>query len=232
MAFSCAHTNALRVPWAASWRPSAAGASARLQSRTFADALGQGAARSVQLSAGTMAFGDDNRRLLEKLIRETVRAEAQAIEAPEREARRMGASPPIEALIDVADHAEQMQHRFEKMLEGHDLQLHMNRGALGSTLSTLRHLVVDRVVHPERAYRTVLLDLRHGLEVVKLLREITRRQNLFGLVRWCDDWLRARRTLVARVEAQLSWFMDQETLGDTPASSGDPADSWEPVEER
>ena len=173
--------------------------------------------------------GDDTRRLLEKLIREAARAEAQAMEAPEREARRIGASPPVEALVEIADHAELMQRRFERMLDGHELQLHVTRGALGSTMTTLRHLVVDRVVHGERSYRTVLLDLRHGIEVVKLLREITRRQMLFGLVRWCDDWLGARRTLVARAEAQLSWFAEQELSGARPAT-GD--DSWEPVEER
>ena len=179
-----------------------------------------------------MAFGDDNRRLLEKLIRETVRAEAQAMEAPEREGRRLGATPPIAALVDIADHAEQMQRRFETMLAGHELLLHLTRGALGSTLTSLRHLVVDRVVNGERAYRTTLLDLRHGVEVVKLLREITRRQMLFGLVRWCDDWLGARRTLVARAEAQLSWFADQESLESPTATGVDASESWEPVEER
>ena len=179
-----------------------------------------------------MAFGDDTHRLLEKLLRETGRAEAHAMEAPEREARRIGACPPVAALVDIAEHAEQMQRRFDRMLEGHELQLHVTRGALGSTLTSLRHLVVDRVVNAERAYRTALLDLRHGIEVVKLLREITRRHMLFGLVRWCDDWLGARRTLVARAEAQLSWFTDQETLAANPVTGGDPAESWEPVEER
>jgi hypothetical protein len=179
-----------------------------------------------------MAFGDDNRRLLEKLIRETVRAEAQAMEAPAREARRIGATPPIAALADIAEHAEAMQRRFETMLDGHELQLHVTRGALGSTLTSLRHLVVDRVGNGERAFRTTLLDLRHGIEVVKLLREITRRHTLFGLVRWCDDWLGARRTLVARAEAQLSWFADQEALADSAATREDSNESWEPFEER
>lgn len=178
-----------------------------------------------------MAHGDDTRRLLEKLVRETVRAEVQAIEAPEREARRLGASPPVAALAAIADHAARMQDRFGRMLDGHACELSTNRGALGSTLTSLRHLVVDRVVNGERAYRTTLLDLRHGLDVVKLLRDVTRRALLFGLVRWCDDWLGARRTLVARAEAQLSWFVDQEMLGATPATVEDAVDGWEPVEE-
>ena len=171
--------------------------------------------------------GAETRRLLHKLIRETDRAELQAVEHPAREARRLGETPPVLALQAIADHATQMQARFAILLEGHDLEV--QRSGIGTTLATLRHLVVDRVTDPERAYRTALLDLRHGIEVVKLLREITRRELLFGLIRWCDDWMGARRTLIARVEAQLSWFTEQELLAALPASVEDLDDDFEPV---
>jgi hypothetical protein len=52
---------------------------------------------------------------------------------------------------------------------------------------------------------------------------------LFGLIRWCDDWLGARRTLVARVEAQLSWFADQTLLAPIAATREDLDDSFEPA---
>lgn len=176
-----------------------------------------------------MPHAGDDRRLLEKLIRETARAETQAVEHPMRESRRIGTTPPVEALQAVAEHATMMQARFATLLEGHELELHLNRAGLGTTLATLRHLVVDRVIDAERSYRSALLDLRHGVEVVKLLREITRREMFFGLIRWCDDWLGARRTLVARVEAQLGWFADQELLAPTAATSEDLEDTFEPV---
>ena len=179
-----------------------------------------------------MAHGGDDGRLLEKLLREIARAEVLAIEAPEREARRIGEAPPIAALVAVAEHAELMHGRFAWLLERHELALHLTRGPLGSTLSSLRHLVVDRVVNAERAYRSVLLELRHGLDVVKLLREIARREKLFGLIRWCDDWLTARRTLVTRAEAQLPWFVEQEQLAELRPTHGDSVESWEPIEER
>lgn len=154
------------------------------------------------------AFSPD-RRLLDKLIREIGRSELQAIEHASREHKRTGDVPPIAALRDVAIHATSMRSRFVTLLAGHDV--HSRRG-LGATLATLRDLIFDRSIDPERAFQTALLDLRHGIEVVKLLREVTRRAELFGVIRWCDDWLGARRTLVARVEAQLSWFADQEIL--------------------
>ncbi|CAN5840376.1 hypothetical protein BH11MYX3_BH11MYX3_43140 [soil metagenome] len=172
--------------------------------------------------------GVETRRLLQKLIRETGRAEVQALEHPAREGKRLGETPPVRALAAVAEHATEMQARFTTLLEGHELA-GQNTSGIGTTLATLRHLVVDRVVDPERSFRTALLDLRHGIEVVKLLREITRREMLFGLIRWCDDWLGARRTLVARVEAQLSWFAEQELLAALPASVEDLEDDFEPI---
>lgn len=172
--------------------------------------------------------GDENRRLLHKLIRETARSEAQAIDHPAREGKRIGPMPPVEALQLVAEHATGMQERLVAMLDAHGLEPALPRGGIGAALVSLRHLVVDRVVDPERAYRTALLDLRHGIEVVKLLRDLARRDVLFGLIRWCDDWLRARRTLVARAEAQLDWFAEQEALLEDLASVEDLANDFEP----
>lgn len=152
----------------------------------------------------------ERRRLLEKLLRELVRSEDQVVEHAPREAKRIGETPPVDALRDVAGHAYAMRPRFQQVLDGHGLVL--ARGGLSATLSTLRHLVTHRMHDAERAYRTALLDLRHGLDVVRVLREVARLEELFALIRWCDDWLPARRTLVTRVEAQLSWFTTQAFL--------------------
>jgi hypothetical protein len=97
------------------------------------------------------------------------------------------------------------------VLDGHALVA--QEGRFGATFSTLRLLVADRVADrvycAERAFRGALLDLRHGLDVVRVLREVARLEELFALIRWSDDWLSGRRTLVARVEAQLAWFAEQ-----------------------
>ncbi len=166
----------------------------------------------------------DRRRLLDKLLRELQRSEVQTLEHAPREARRIGESPPVIALRDVAVHAMSLRPRLQHALDGHGLTA--NRNGISATLSTLRQLVTDRIHDAERAYRAALLDLRHGLDVVRVLREVARLEELFGLIRWCDDWLPARRTLVARVEAQLNWFADQpfsprdpEPLDDTHATN-------------
>ena len=167
--------------------------------------------------------GPESRRLLEKLIREIIRSETQAIEHPVRETKRIGEAPPVIALHEVAAHAATMRARFLEVLQSYEIAVHT--GTLGATLATLRHLVVDRVIDAERSFRTALLDLRHGIDVVKLMREVSRRLEVFGVIRWCDDWLGARRTLVARVEAQLAWFAEQEAVarGAGPISADAPA---------
>jgi hypothetical protein len=161
----------------------------------------------------------ERRRLLDKLLRELARRETQAREHAPREARRLGDTPPVVALHAVALHAAMMEPRLAALLEAHGLATH--EGVLGATFSTLRQLFADRVYDAERAYRGALLDLRHGLDVVRVLREVSRLEELFGMIRWCDDWLAARRTLVARVEAQLAWFADQPA----PQVAADPGET-------
>jgi hypothetical protein len=116
-----------------------------------------------------------------------------------------------------------MRSRFAHVLEGHSISV--GRGGISARLSTLRHLVTDRLNDAERAYRSALLDLRHGLDVVRVLREVARLEELFALIRWCDDWLVARRTLVARVEAQLDWFADQAFEDRFPSEDATAEDS-------
>jgi len=152
----------------------------------------------------------ERRRLLDRLIREIHRGELQAIDQVARVEKLLGDAAPARALREIADHAQTLRERFENIIRGYDLQT--GRASIGATLSTLRGLVTDRIVDPERAYRTCLLDLRHGLDVVKLTREVARSEELFGIIRWCDDYLGARRTLVARVEAQLPWFVEEASM--------------------
>lgn len=170
--------------------------------------------------------GPEHRRLLDKLTREVLRVEGQVIDQPGREARRLGEVAPVWALRDIATHATAMRPRFEAMVAGYGLVLH--RFGVGA-LTTLRYIVLDRVVDPERSYRNALLVLRRGLDVVKLLRDASRREELFGVVRWCDDWSNARRTLVARAEAHLAWFANADGAGAVTSASTTPRDDEAPA---
>jgi hypothetical protein len=161
-----------------------------------------------------MVLMPERRRLLDRLIREIYRGESQATEHAARAEKLIGATAPVLALREVANHAIAMRERFDMIVRGYDLQ---NSRGISATLSSLRGLVTDRMADPERAYRTCILDLRHGIDVVKLAREVARSEQLFGVIRWCDDWLGARRTLVARVEAQLVWFVEKTGVALIPS---------------
>ena len=152
----------------------------------------------------------DRRRFLGRVVREVSRAELLAIEHAVRETRRLGEdAAPAVALRAIAAHATAMQPRFTTIVSGYDVPC--GRGGLGAALASLRDLVVDRIVQGERAYRIAMLDLRHALDIVKLLREATRNDQLLGVIRWCDDWLGARRSLVSHAERELSWFSEATT---------------------
>jgi hypothetical protein len=56
------------------------------------------------------------------------------------------------------------------------------------------------------------------------MREVARLEELFALIRWCDDWLNARRTLVSRVEAQLAWFAEQPSAEEEASDNQTGAD--------
>jgi len=160
----------------------------------------------------------ERRRLLRKLAGDALRSEQRALEHPQREARRLAVTgaapghdvdasatpPPLAALRDVAEHARAMQPRFHAALTGHDLALPADR--LATRLGGLRHRLAVRSLDPTRAYRGALLELRQGIDVASVLRDLARELALFAVIRWCDDWLGVRCTLVARAEAQLTWF--------------------------
>ena len=155
----------------------------------------------------------ERRHVLARLVREVSRGEQVAIEHAAREARRLGeGAPPVVALHAIAEHAAVMRSRFAAIVSGYGVPA--ARGGLGAALATLRDLVVDRIVQGERAYRIVLLDLRNSVDTVRLLREAARADELLGLIRWCDDWMSARRPLLAHAERELAWFSE------TPALTG------------
>ncbi len=156
----------------------------------------------------------ERRHILARLVREVARCEQVAIEHAAREARRLGEGAlPALALHAVAEHAAAMRPRFAAIVSGYGVPA-ARGGGLGAALATLRDLVVDRIVQGERAYRIALLDLRTGVDIVKLLRDAARADQLLGLIRWCDDWLGARRPLIAHAERELAWFAE------TPALTG------------
>ena len=166
----------------------------------------------------------DRRRLLDKLLRELVRAEAQAIEHAPREARRIGDVPPVAALRDVATHAVEMRPRFHQLLDGHNLTprstASRRRCRRCATSSPIASPIPSALI---AEHCSIFVTASTSCASCVMSRRL---EELFALIRWCDDYLAARRTLVARVEAQLAWFAEQPSLPPAPEpgeSEGEPA---------
>ena len=151
----------------------------------------------------------DLHKLRSKLCRELAQSEQSARVHPKREAKRLGNSPPAQALRAIADHAEQLRPRLEALLR-RDQHIGLAIGeSMGRFLSAMRHFVIDRLVDGERSYRGTLLGVHHGVDVAILLRDVARRAGDVYLVTFCDELLATRRRLVEQAEASLGWFAEQ-----------------------
>jgi hypothetical protein len=150
--------------------------------------------------------------LLESLFHELFQTEHSAAKHPMREAGRLGAVPPARTLRAVGEHAQRALASLPPVAKECALPVSGRGSTLGRLFSRLRQLVLDRVIDSERSYRGTLLGLRHGVDLVRLVREVADREGLDALVQWCDDWLIERAPLVEHVAGELAWFAEEPTV--------------------
>ena len=150
--------------------------------------------------------GPAEQALLSSLFAELFQTEQSASLHSEREAMRLGDIPPAEALRGVAAHASGVLKELPGLAERHHLPVSVAGLALGRFLSASRQLVIDRIVEPERSYRGTLSGMRHGVDVVELIRHAAHAQHNAELETWCTEWLHKRTHLVKRVGKELEWF--------------------------
>ncbi|MDQ3334825.1 MAG: hypothetical protein M4D80_06680 [Myxococcota bacterium] len=151
----------------------------------------------------------DLHKLCTKLCRELAQSEHSAVVHPQREAKRLGDVSPAHALLAIAEHAKALRPRFEAlMVKRQPKGIKVGR-VFGEIFSVIRQLIADRVIDAERSYRGTLLGLRHGIDVVRLLREVSLREHDTHLLRFCDDFLVERVALMEGAEQALAWFAEQ-----------------------
>jgi hypothetical protein len=149
--------------------------------------------------------------LLANLTRELFQTEHSAKVHTRREARHLGDSAPAQALRAVSDHASLVLGELPAVARAHDLPVSHVGVAVGALLSFVRETIADRLVESERTYRGTLLGMRHGVDLVKMIRMVADHNGLVELGGFCTRWLEQREPLVARVESALSWFAHHPT---------------------
>ena len=149
-------------------------------------------------------------RLKQKLCRELAQSEHSAMVQPRREARRLGDTPPGDALCAISAHAEAMRPRLDALLVKRASRRGVRIGALvGEVFSLVRMLVADRVIDTERSYRGTLLGIDHGTDIVRMLFAIADRDGDQRLALFCKEWLAGRLALLSRARSELAWFAQE-----------------------
>src|SRR5688500_7791064 len=145
-------------------------------------------------------------RLLPSLVTELFQTERSAYRHPIREAKRLGDVPPAIALRAVAAHANEVLDELPELARARGVAVAGVGVVVGETFSNVRHFFADRFLDRERSYRGTLLGMRHGIDLVRLLRAAAEDEADAELVSWCERWSSVRERLVAGVERELEWF--------------------------
>lgn len=158
------------------------------------------------MSSPTSADDDRVQAFLRSLTRELFQTEMSAAQHCRREAARLGQTSPAQALRAVADHADAVLIELPKLAERNGLP--KSRGGLfvGELFSQVRDKLADALIDSDRSYRGTLLGCRHGLDVVRMLQQVSATYGLRELDGFCAAWLNTRTVLVQKLEDELAWF--------------------------
>lgn len=154
--------------------------------------------------------------LLRSLMRELFQSERSAQRHPRVEAQRLPDTPPGRALEAVARHADAISEELPRRAQKHGLPVSLAGLAAGSTFSQLRRNVFDLFMDVETSYRATLLGMRHGLDVMRMLREAGMAAGDEELAEWSERIYEARAPLVEECAQQLSWFAKNPEKATTP----------------
>ncbi len=155
---------------------------------------------------------DHRSRLLVKLCVELAGAEREARIYSRREARRLGEAAPARALLAIADHAEGVEAAIERLIEPRRGTGHRLVRAFARVMARVRGFVLDRWIDRERSYRATLLRLKHGVDTLRLLREVAAIGGDVKHVQFCDLVLVERLCLLEDAELAMVWFAEQPEL--------------------
>jgi hypothetical protein len=80
--------------------------------------------------------------------------------------------------------------------------------AIGRAFSMARENLSDLTTTTEQSYRLTMLGVRHGIDLVRVLRELADAAEDAGLRTWSEKWLLRRVELIERAEMDLRWFVE------------------------
>lgn len=147
-------------------------------------------------------------RLLSGLCRELLHAERSAAKHCTSEAQRLGSCPPGMVLRAVAGHANDALLELALVCQICELPAGSWVERLVSLFSVARSTLLDPLLPKQMSYRGTLLGLRHGADVVRLLRQTSMVTGYHEIAEWCDRFTATRAPLIELASEELSWFAE------------------------
>jgi hypothetical protein len=145
--------------------------------------------------------------LLEATLRELFQAERSATRHPRVEASRLGTTPPGDVMEEIAVHADGQLEKLDELAMARGMTPAAAAKTIGSAFSVIRDNFTDLTTTTEQSYRLTMLGVRHGIDLVRILRELAVRANDESLKQWSEAWLLRRLELAENAETQLAWFV-------------------------
>lgn len=136
--------------------------------------------------------------LIPALIPELFQSERSAVSHGRREARRWGDTPPAQSLLAVAAHAEAWLVQWQSLASARNLSGKSVGQAIGETFSLVRDRLADNLVRAELSYRGTLLGMRHGVDLIRFLRDAAAAAGDTALAEACSFAFDERTVLVPR----------------------------------
>lgn len=145
----------------------------------------------------------DRAQLRDHLCRELVHAEHDSRIHTKRLAKRLGDTPPGNALAAISEHTAEVEPSLSKLSKKHTATTR-----LGDLFSALKFAIADRFARPDRAYRAALAELKRGVDAARLLREVVALTDDTELLKFCDLILVERLCLIEDAEQAMIWFAE------------------------
>ena len=154
-------------------------------------------------------------QLVRSLMREFVQTERAAQLHCIKEADRLGAHGPAPTLRAIAAHAVSAMPEIDELVQQLEVPASRAGDLMGRALSFARSLIIDRAAGHERSFRGTLLGVRHGVDLVRMLGEVSDHAGLPGVRAMCHRWLATRQPLVDDLADGLCWFAEHPGVATT-----------------
>jgi len=163
-----------------------------------------------------MTVSKETKDFLEATLLELFQAERSAARHPLIESERLAATPPGGTMEEISLHADSQLDELTELARLRGIAHSPAAQALGRAFSVLRDNLTDLTTTTEQSYRLTMLGVRHGIDLVRVLRELANAAEDTALRTWSEKWLLRRVELIERAEMELRWFVENPARAMAP----------------